>query len=59
MFRLRHGEILQLLNTLNDNHMLETDFKKHETVRRKNKSDPLEVASILNDQLEGCGGLPR
>lgn len=32
---LRHGEILQLLNTLNDNHMLETDYKKQETVQQE------------------------
>lgn len=35
MLGLRHGEILQLLNTLNDNHRLETDYKKHETVQKE------------------------
>ena len=58
---LRHGEILQLLNTV-DNivismRTLRRILKCMGLYRRKNESDPLEVAAFLIDQLDGHGRL--
>jgi len=61
MLGLRHGEILLLLSTVDDIVMsmrtLRRVLKCMGLYRRKNESDPLEVASFLIDQLEGHGRL--
>nr|XP_017208764.1 uncharacterized protein zmp:0000000984 [Danio rerio] len=61
MLGLRHGEILQLLISL-DNvvismRTLRRNLKHMGLYRRKNESDPMEVAAFLIDQLEGHGRL--
>lgn len=57
MLGLRHGEILQLLSSLDSTvismRTLRRNLKLH---RRKNQSDPMEVAIFL-DQLEGHTGI--
>ncbi|KAK7886541.1 hypothetical protein WMY93_026162 [Mugilogobius chulae] len=54
---LRHGEILTLLNTVDDVVMsmrtLRRLLKRMGLYRRKNQSDPLDVAAFLIDQLDG------
>ena len=61
MLGLRHGKILLLLSTVDDivisMHTQRRILKSMGLLRRKNESDPLEVASFLIDQLEGHGRL--
>ena len=57
MLGLRHGKILLLLSTgdyiVISMRTLRRILKCMGLYRRKNESDPLEVASFLIDQLEG------
>ena len=58
---LRHGEILQLLSTVDgivlSMRTLRRILKSMGLYRRKNESDPLDVASFLIDPLSGHGRL--
>ena len=58
---LRHGDILQLLSNVDgivvSMRTLRRILKSMGLYRRKNESDPLEVASFLIDQLGGHGRL--
>ncbi|KAL3983607.1 DnaJ-like proiein [Sarotherodon galilaeus] len=61
MLGLRHGEILLLLSSLDSivisMRTLRRNLKRMGLYRRKNESDPIEVAGFLIDQLEGHGRL--
>lgn len=61
MLGLRHGEILQLLSSLDSivigMQTLRKNLKCMGLHRRKNQSDPMEVAIFLTDQLEGHTGI--
>lgn len=58
---LRHGEILNLLSTLDQINIsmrtLRRVLSRMGLYRRKNESDPIDVASFLIDQLDGHGRL--
>uniref|UniRef100_A0A096M6N5 Integrase core domain-containing protein n=1 Tax=Poecilia formosa TaxID=48698 RepID=A0A096M6N5_POEFO len=61
MLGLRHGEILMLLRTVDDviisMSTLRRTLEKMGLHRRKNHSDPLDVAAFLIDQVESYGSL--
>lgn len=61
MLGLRHAEILLLLSTVDDIAIslstLRMILKCMGLYKKKNESDPLEVASFLIDQQQGHGSL--
>ncbi|XP_070410032.1 uncharacterized protein [Nothobranchius furzeri] len=61
MLGLRHGEMLLLMSSLDGIEIsmrtLRRNLKRMGLYRRKNDSDPLEVAAFLIDQLQGYGRL--
>lgn len=55
LMKFRHGEILQLLSTVDD--IIISVRTLRQRYRGQNEFNPLKITSFLNDQLEGQGRL--